>query len=80
MIIERKDTQDPFFERAILFVKDSHRTHPEQALDEQAHQYLATMRRGNKIGFLRVQKCLHVLHMGLAGVGGAVLAFFLMQL
>lgn len=51
-IIEINDTQNPYFERAVLYLKDSQADSPKKALENQAQSFLSTIRspflRGTK--------------------------------
>lgn len=80
MIIEVNDVENQYFEKVILFVKDNHITRSGQSLEEQANQYIATMKNGNKIGFLRAKRYIALAQMALAGVGGAILTLLLMSM
>ena len=56
-IIEINDTQNPYFERAVLYLKDSQADSPAKALEHQAQTFLSSIRspflRGTKPPCLR---------------------------
>ncbi len=59
-IIEINDTQNPYFERAVLYVKDSRADSPRKSLESQAQNFLSNIRtpllHGSKPKFLYSSK------------------------
>lgn len=43
-IIEINDTQNPYFERAVLYVKDNRADSPKKTLETQAQHFLGSLR------------------------------------
>lgn len=43
MVIEINDTGNPYFERAVLYVKAHPKDGPKRKVEEEAQQYLATI-------------------------------------
>ena len=51
-IIEINDTQNPYFERAVLYLKDNQADSSKKALETQAQSFLGNLRT-SKPAFLR---------------------------
>ncbi len=82
-IIEINDTQNPYFERAVLYLKDSRADSPKKALETQAQHFLTSLRspvlRGKPAfwypgGFWA--SCLRLL---LPAAAGGILTFLLVR-
>jgi hypothetical protein len=82
-IIEINDTQNPYFERAVLYVKDNRADSPKKTLEAQAQRFLGSLRspllRG-KPAFLYPgsfwSSCLRIL---LPAAAGGALTFLLVH-
>lgn len=81
MIIEINDTGNPYFERAVLYVKD----HPQgdrkgrKKIEEEAQSYIATIQTAAKPKFA-VLRNVSALKLAAAAAGGGVISFLIFVL
>lgn len=74
MIIEINDTQNKFFEKAVLYVRENHSLPPGQSLEQQADRYMASMSKKGDIRFLRRGYLSRIAQLCLSYLMGALMA------
>ena len=81
-IIEINDTQNPYFERAVLYLKDTQEASSKKAMETQAQRFLSSLAapllRGGRISLLQMngKRWFAALKLLLSAAAGGLLTFF----
>ena len=84
-IIEINDTQNPYFERAVLYLKDSQADSCKKTLESQAQHFLgrlaAPLLRGGRISLLQMngKRWFAALKLLLSAAAGGLLTFLVVR-
>lgn len=75
MIIEINDTGSPYFERAVLYLKDGSLANVPKSMESEAAKYISTIKTASKSDLLRRSVIIGGVKLLLAALIGAMLMF-----
>ena len=84
-IIEINDTQNPYFERAVLYLKDTQEASSKKAMETQAQRALSSLAapllRGGRISLLQMngKRWFAALKLLLSAAAGGLLTFLVVR-
>lgn len=84
-IIEINDTQNPYFERAVLYLKDTQEVSSKKAMETQAQRFLSSLAapllRGWRISLLQMngKRWFAALKLLLSAAAGGLLTFLVVR-
>lgn len=80
MIIEINDTGNPYFERAVLYLKDNRILNSKKSVETEAQKYMSNIKTASRTELFRRSTLLNIGKLALAALAGAAVMFLLLSL
>lgn len=80
MIIEINDTGNPYFERAVLYLKDSRSSSSKKSVETEAQNYMSNMKSSARSDKFCRSTMLNIVKLLLAALAGAMIMLLLLSL
>lgn len=80
MIIEINDTGNPYFERAVLYLKDSRLASSKKSMETEAQNYMSNIKTAARSDIIHRSVAMGIGKLFLAALVGAAVMFLLLSL